>query len=131
MSATNDKKNDPQFISLEAIRIILYRIFGDFPEKLSYVNDNIDMVLIDKEMGVFDVEVNGVSLRSKMKITSLKIYEHLNLLCISGISNKTNRHSTTTEIFFTLSGIYSLSFSKSDPKPIKAVENESQTTIKE
>ena len=119
MTTTTDKKNDPRFISLEVIRIILCRIFGDFPEKLSYVNDSIDMVLIDKEMGVFDVEVNGVSLRSKMKITSLKIYEHLNLL---GISGKTNGYSATTEIFFTLSGIYSLSFSKSDPKPIETVE---------
>lgn len=125
MTTPTDKKNDPQFISndprfisLEAIRIILHRIFGDFPEKLSYVNDSINMVLIDEAMGVIDVEINGISLQSIMKVTSLKIYEHLNLL---GISGRANGHSATTEIFFALSGISSLSFTTSNPKPIETV----------
>ena len=64
-----ESKEKNQFISLSAIRIIFERIFGDFLEQLSYnKNRDISMVLFDKKIGVDDVEINGISLKSIMAI---------------------------------------------------------------
>jgi len=107
-----EPKEKNQFISLTAIRIIFERIFGDFREHLSYnKNNDISMVLFDEAIGIDDFEINGISLKSIMAIDSItiKIYEELNLL---GISGRTKNQLMTTEIFFALSGISALSITK-------------------